>query len=228
MADNFVTNRLNAHFGEETPDDIEVRAQPATFLRAHWLNQWSGIPVERPEVLGGSEARIRVTRQDLFDAARGVETERDAVDLFVRVAGWGSGTSARAIARTAKVLREHGAARVLLESAKAAGEQDPVDVYRMLSHRGDFKMKGFGPAFFTKWMYFNGYEQSASRDVRPLILDKRVATSLGWKKKTGWRPSEYREYLEDVEEIRRSWAPGAEPHVIEYALFKAGGKTAVL
>jgi hypothetical protein len=227
MADHFATDILTVHFGEVRPNDVEVREQPATFLRAHWLNQWPGIPVERPEVLSGGETRIRVTRQDLFDAARVVETERDAVDLFVRVAGWGSGTSARAIARTAKVLREGGASRALLESAKAAREMDPVDAYRMLNHRGEYKMKGFGPAFFTKWMYFNGYEQSTSRGVRPLILDKRVATSLGWKKKTGWFTSEYGEYLEEVEEVRRQWAPDVEPHVIEYALFKAGGKTRV-
>jgi hypothetical protein len=34
-----------------------------------------------------------------------------------------------------------------------------------------------GPAYFTKFLFFTGYHHPA-HDLRPLILDRRVATAL--------------------------------------------------
>lgn len=226
MSLDSVIDALNNHFGESKPSSEEVREQRAVVVRAHWLKQWGTIDLEIPPILRDGEARFQVTRQELLDAAKTVETEEDAVDLYVRVAGWGSGTSALSVGRTAQALRQPGTPRALLESARAAVAEDPVDVYRALKPGGEFRIKHFGPAFFTKWMYFNGFDQVGASGRKPLILDARVARTLGWRRTSGWASSTYSEFLDMAEELRREWAPDQEPHVIEYALFKAGNSKA--
>lgn len=168
MSIDSVIGALNKHFGESKPSGDQVRQQRAVVVRTHWLKQWETIDLDIPQVLRDGEPWFSVTRQELLDAAKSVETEQEAVDLFVRVAGWGSGKSALSVGRTAQVLRQLGAPRALLESARAAAEGDPVDVYRSLKPGGEFRLKFFGPAFFTKWMYFNGFEQTGPGSNRAL------------------------------------------------------------
>ncbi|GKV72017.1 hypothetical protein NCCP2145_13980 [Pseudarthrobacter sp. NCCP-2145] len=85
---------------------------------------------------------------------------------------------------------------------------------------------GFGPAFFTKWLYFAAYDDPERRQgSAPLILDARVANALGWPPTSGrWPSSAYAEYLRTAAKINALWCPSSSQHVIEYALFKIGGR----
>lgn len=215
--------QLEARFPKGCPSDETVRAHAVTFHRSHWISQLPGL--EAP-VLKAGEARITVTRQDLFDAAAVAESDEAILDLYVKVAGWGSGSSARSVARCARVLRQPGALTTLRHARTASREQGPVEAYMRLNTRSDLRIKHFGPAFFTKWLYFTGYDAPDREGPMPLILDARVALALGWTRKRGWRSPTYGLYLETVEVIRSSteWGRGAAPHAIEYALFAAGRK----
>jgi hypothetical protein len=59
---------------------------------------------------------------------------------------------------------------------------------------------GLGPAFFTKFLYFVGYDHTPE-GPRPLILDQYVAKGLndirghGWRT-TGWTADQYAAYLD--------------------------------
>lgn len=215
-----VMARLRERFPGGPPGDELVRDHRVTFLRSHWSNQLPGLSCP---VLDSVEERITVSRRELFDAARDAETEEGVLDLYVKVAGWGSGTSARSIARCARVLRQNNAVATLSIAREASIAASPVEAYRRMNTRSDLRIKYLGPAFFTKWLYFTGYDQRELKPA-PLILDARVATAIGWKRKWGWRSAAYGEYLEAVEQVRAEWGPGATAHVVEYSLFKAGGK----
>lgn len=204
-------------------DDAEVRNHSVTFATVKWAQQWAALPSATlvPAVLAEPAAQLQQSRQELFDTARKVRTEGDAVDLYVRVSGWGVANSARGRYRCLQVLRDPEAPRKLLDTAAAARYDDPVETFSRLSWGGDLKIKGYGPAFFTKWMYFTGYDSAAG--TSPLILDQRVAGALGIESGYRWRrASSYRAYLEAVPRIRDEWKPDATDQVIEYALFQAG------
>jgi hypothetical protein len=62
---------------------------------------------------------------------------------------------------------------------EAARDSDPATAYSALIRRGDAQIPHFGPAFFSKFLYF----ASGNTTPRCLILDARVARSLwalGW------------------------------------------------
>ncbi|AZA12266.1 8-oxoguanine DNA glycosylase OGG fold protein [Corynebacterium gerontici] len=54
--------------------------------------------------------------------------------------------------------------------------------------------------------------------MRPLILDKRVAQAIGWRKTADWSTGEYSAYLDLVEALHRQWRPDLPTDVIEYTL----------
>lgn len=207
---------------DSRPSDVEVRNHSVKFAPVKWAERWASLPstTHLPLVLVEPALTLEQSRQDLFDAARAVKTEDDAVDLYVRVSGWGVGNSARGRFRALTALEDPEAPRKLLEAARAARRGGPVELFSRLAWGGDLKIKGYGPAFYTKWMYFNGYEESAGN--RPLILDQRVARALGIGVGYRWsRASSYQAYLGAVPQIRDQWMPGASDHVIEHSLFEA-------
>ena len=110
---------------------------------------------------------------------------------------------------------------------KLPGEPSHENVdaaYASLWRGGDNRIKYFGPAFFTKWLYFSTYEDWVSNELPPLILDARVANALGWWP-YGWSASDYATYPERAEHVRQLWCPDRGSHVVEYALFTIGGRT---
>ncbi|WP_203702541.1 8-oxoguanine DNA glycosylase OGG fold protein [Asanoa iriomotensis] len=79
-----------------------------------------------------------------------------------------------------------------------------------------------GPSFFTKFLYFAGYDCGAHRH-RPLILDRTVRSALEMLSGLVLDPSsadDYGLYLE----VAHSWAEEwhTEPDVVERALFAVG------
>ena len=53
-----------------------------------------------------------------------------------------------------------------------------VAAYDAMLSGGTAQTKFMGPAFFTKFLFFIGYQNPAVTGLRPLILDKRVVTAL--------------------------------------------------
>lgn len=224
MADivSSVLTRLEKKFPDGPLDDAGVRAQTFRFLPGSWRNRWPE-SLELPKTLRTEERHVNVSRQDVFDRARSVQTEGDAIDLYVLMGAWGTGTKARPLARVAKPLEETDVGARLLRSYAFVREGNPGDAYRRLQPRGEDYIKNFGPSFFTKWLYFSAHDVwSSERGPEPLILDGRVASVLGWKS-SGWSAGQYLEYLKIVERIRRKWARDSALHCIEHALFTLGG-----
>lgn len=209
---------LVAEFPDGPPSEEEVRGQQVEFWADHWLKRWPE-HLSVPGFLKAGE-KYRVTRQQLFEKARTVRSPEDALELYVWIAGWGTGKSGLSVARSAKVLQTPEVAERLLESYSTIQTLGATESYRRLKSSAEHRIAHLGPAFFTKWMYFSAYDAWAESSLAPLILDRRVAASLGWKS-TGWSASEYAEYLNGADQIQRQWAPNQGLHVIEYALFHA-------
>lgn len=217
-----ILEKLVAEFPDGAPDEQEVRAHRVSFYPRHWLSgdRWPEY-LQHPAVLA-EEGRVAVSRQELFEAARSVQSAEDAVAFYVQVAGWGVGTQARGVARVAKPLQDPAVGDKLLEAYKLARAGDPVQAYTAMNHGGRFKVKHLGAAFFTKWLYFSGYETALSRNRTPaLILDQRVAQALGWSA-SDWSAEEYQHYLDIAQDIAASWCPSGSLHVVEFGLFRVG------
>ena len=213
-----VVAELQKKYENSPITDQLVRAQTTGFIAEHWRKRWPE-HLAVPEVLETEEKYVRVSRQQLFDAAETVRDEADAIELYVKVAGWGTGPMARPAARVVRVLDDPDAPKKLLDAFHAAREAEPVEAYATLRYGGANRIPYFGPAFFTKWLYFSAGAPSAPGERTPLILDRRVSLALGWSETTGWKTARYGEYLDLAEEIRRLWVPDLPTHVVEYGLF---------
>ncbi|GGQ97498.1 hypothetical protein ACIRPJ_33305 [Streptomyces asoensis] len=131
-----------------------------------------------------------------------------------------------ALARAVTTLSEHGA------KSAYAGLQSVVP--------------GFGPSFYTKFLYFVGKTVSSATGPQPLVLDRVLARRLrslaayvgresghdpdgsiaGWVwRDRNWSPHRYAVYLSFMHAAARqladrgSWPSDASPDLLEYALF---------
>lgn len=216
-----VCKHLKMVFPDGLPTDAQVRAQEVEFLADHWLKRWPE-GLEIPDFLEPG-TRLKVSRQQLFDRAANVNSPAEALDLYVWIAGWGTGTGARAVGRSAQVLKSPEVSELLWRSFSNVHERGAIEAYRRLYTWGEDRIKYFGPAFFTKWLYFAAYDSWSGTSPAPLILDSVVAAALDCGS-TGWSSTEYGQYLDTVEQIRQACAPDETSHVIEYALFRARGR----
>ncbi|MFI2761743.1 hypothetical protein ACH5A3_23175 [Streptomyces echinatus] len=141
-----------------------------------------------------------------------------------------------------KILAAANLDAVLAASVTALCERGAVDAYTVL-HKA---VPGFGPSFFTKFLYFAGQALPTAPDPRPLILDRvlslrlrALAAALG--RETGvdpegtvaawvwaewdWTPHRYDVYLSFMHAAARqiagtpAWPSGATPDLLECALF---------
>lgn len=217
---------LTASFPDGAPTDAAVRSQGSDYFPQHWTSRWPAhLPL--PAALHSSELRRYINRSGLFAMAEETSSSEDILNLYVSICAWGTGTQAQRVARVVKPLHEEGALDSLQRSFTAARSLDPIEAYRRLNMTGEDRVKGFGPAFFTKWLYFAAYnDPTRTQQLRPLILDERVSNALGWPPISGRRPSsDYAQYLETAAKINSAWAPNSPSHAIEYALFQIGKTT---
>lgn len=213
---------LEAFFPEGPPADERIRSQGFDYLTRHWTDRWPvALPI--PTALKGPE-RQHVSRSDLFALANEVSSAESILNLYVAVCAWGTGTKAQRVARVTKPLHEEGALDALQRSLHKARTLDPVKAYHHLNSPSEDRIKGFGPAFFTKWLYFAAYDDPNREGLRaPLIFDDRVSNALGWASTTNRRPfTAYARYLDVAAEVNARWCPTSPRHVVEYALFKLG------
>jgi len=155
------------------------------------------------------------------------------VDAFVRVFQWGYGTSARGASRARRILTGgvHDRARTrsfdpsvadkLRASIDPILSGEPRAAYAQMAS-GEGKIAGFGPAFFTKWMYAVSSHGDARNPEALPILDALVRDWLSREAEVHLHyvsATDYTRYVDVLDE----WAATREGLVrtdIELAVFR--------
>ncbi|MEW1953149.1 hypothetical protein [Terrabacter sp. NPDC080008] len=209
---------------------------------AGWWNQRLA-SLGLPQRFGPGEQaeQRRLTRRDLFQlagpAAQNGASDDDVLMFLWHALAWGTGSSqrgndARVRAFADPTDRQRNIA--LLKQAMAfARAGDPAAAYRVLIRRGGGKIRGLGPAFFTKLLYF---ASEGAPGTRCLILDARVAGNLaeaGWSSlprsnrtsySYNWYTATYASYCELLKRWANEESERLSAHVwpdeIERALFQ--------
>jgi hypothetical protein len=182
----------------------------------------------------------RLTRHDLFELAYPIAGpdpgDGDLLTLLWHVLAWGTGVSQRGnLKRIRAFIAESDRRRnvsLLKDAVKFARGADVGSAYRALIRQGGGQIRGLGPAFFTKFLYF---ASEGADGTRCLILDARVAgslsgagwSSLPWSKWSrysyNWYAPTYLSYCELLQRwaAEESASRGQEvwPDEIERALF---------
>lgn len=176
------------------------------------------------EVLPSGQGKYQfVTRQDVFniaDRAAQAETPWTAIQLHVACVAWGT-SPGLTLSRALKPLSESDAADKLSAALQMVRTQGALSAYRAMSHGGRLKVHNLAAGFFTKFLYFGGYDSKPLLG-RPLIYDKNVAAAL--RKLTGdqhWVSTPTTDVYGQYLDLAADWARelGTAPDVIERALF---------
>ena len=177
----------------------------------------------------GFAADSKVWRQDVFDVAeRWRRGEATALQLAAASLAWGLGITGYGRRRTRDVLDQDPDGSRLAISIEGLRDERPteadlLDAYERL-FRGVGHVRGLGPAFFTKIIYFAGYRRGVG-GLQPLILDKVVAERLpddaggANRHESGWWPSTWRDYLYWAAKQAERPAYCGEPDHVEMDLF---------
>ncbi len=200
----------------------EVWGQTEYFRPETWRRGWPN-GLHLPGFLQRPDKVLKVSRRRLFELGENIDTVEDAVSFYTAVCAWGAGTNGQQTYRCLKPLFDPHAPIKLLHGLQSASASGADGGYALFNHGGPSKIKGLGPAFFTKLLYFAAGQPSPADTRHPLILDSRVAFSLGWKVTGSWPISDYSRYLDLVEQVHKFWRPDLPTDVIEFTLFYAGG-----
>ena len=184
-----------------------------------------------------------ISRGDVLDIGQQVRSRaRSATDLLTASFIWGWGPVGygprrlRAIRAAAGDQLEPSLRRALDAVHKDAASPDPIAGYACLYGGYDYqeraapghepwsRLHGFGPAFFTKFLYFS--------TPGALILDNRLANAVhrlshlpnlvtGNGQSQAWTPYRYSVYLHWMTQTART--VGVKPEVLELTLFQPPG-----
>lgn len=122
-----------------------------------------------------------ITRGDVLTVAAQPETPESNWQLWLAVFVWGFGTVGYAPARLGKITAltpPRGLAEWvhLARQALPAPEGGPIAAYDVLRGTGTASSaRGWGPAFFTKLLYFADARRQQSQRPRALVLDNLLA-----------------------------------------------------
>jgi hypothetical protein len=179
-------------------------------------------PAELDELESGAGKYKPIARRDLFKIAQRATEEKtpwSAAQLHVACIAWGTDPG-RDLIRALRPLHEVGAAEKLSKALDLVQTEGAVSAYRALQNAGRLKVKYLGAGFFTKLLYFGGYD-ARPHLARPLIYDSRVVAALRRLTSDSWEtdgsPDMYTRYLD----IAADWAAvyDTTPDVIERQLF---------
>lgn len=158
-------------------------------------------------------------RLNRSDAAKIIEdlTPTNLAGAFTTAMVWGHGDSGYGPYRTAAVLTGSRSPRGqnlssevedrLRDSVEVARAQGAVEGYRLLKNTAG-KIKGLGPAFFTKWLYFVTARGNEHAESAAPILDALVISWLSNNANVGIRAGYTDEYARYIE-LLNSWG---QPH----------------
>lgn len=164
-------------------------------------------------------------REDVIDKVRKTNFDLEATCLaFVLVMAWGYGRVGYGVWRTSKMLSATtDVPEKLLKVREILVRTDAISGYQAL--RTTQRIRGLGPAFGTKLLYFFG---APERSMTPLILDEMVTSWLNQHvglslKPWVWSTKIYQHYLEQMHQ----WAEdlNVSPVDIETCIFRSEAKT---
>lgn len=191
----------------------------AIVIRQQWWQQaitTRGLPGTVPVTTTLTRAAVWAPTDDVFT-------------LLWRTLAWGSGSHLRQNSRRLDSIKaDVPRAAELLNQAAVESRRDPARAYAELRHGRHNQISGFGPSFFTKFLYFAG---GGAPEHPCLILDRVVATALrdhcGWTSlhRTGpWPPETYERYCH----LLARWAKEhhCAPDELELTLFTGPRKVA--
>ncbi len=218
--------------GEAVTDAEEDRPYDnwAKYRSAWWTRYFTGdLAHFWPSQLDQSEPDSGgyrwISRSGVFDIAAS-ESEHRELHTAVAAYVWGVGFTARmSIGRLVRAFTANADSVEdnLRRAAAILADDGPVAAYESMLAGRPNQTKFMGPAYFTKFLFFSGY-RDAGAELRPLILDRRVAIALrergvfGPKAGNADWPSElYRRYLTFCHEQNPT-----DPAAVEADLFNAG------
>ena len=220
-------------FQRPAPGRELVLDQGFPFSKRHWLDRlpdkrlWPVILDDCPQV--GSWPRVN--RRIVFTVAEPATTPDAAIRLYVAAAVWGVGLRARNVTRRIWALADgQEVGKKLAGAVDLLLTEGPVAAYAALAD-GACRVKHLGPSFFTKFLYFAGWDRT-SGDRQPLILDRYVTfalnelAGLGWTPYGGWTADHYDRYLDYANGWAERWCGGVPPDVVEQTLFEHGRQIA--
>jgi len=186
-----------------------------------------------------------IRRSDVFEVASrlpsGALDEQQAAELLVNVNAWGYNRTGYGAWRTKELLAQPGFPRSATRALDILRTAGPAVAYYFLYNsakdgsRDEGHVQGWGPAFFTKFLYFADPEnQPRAVRSRPtaLILDvymaravNRTAPSkpLGHFRDNGWTTPQYAFYITLLDRLateQRSSDNALTPGIVEAILFR--------
>jgi hypothetical protein len=121
-----------------------------------------------------------VSRADVRSACQAMDLNdpEQVLQCFVLVMAWGSGTTgSRGLHNTARALNDPDTAcKTLVGSASLLREAQSSAGGALRQAHQEFRLRGVGQSFFTKWFSYAGF--APERTWNPLILDSRVLATL--------------------------------------------------
>ncbi|OEJ28506.1 hypothetical protein AR457_32625 [Streptomyces agglomeratus] len=216
-----------------------VGGHRVTYVPAHW----SGVEPWPDQLSNRSYARTAtVSRAQVVTVVREAVDRGEWPQALAASYVWGQGRTGYGPHRLKEILAEPNVAEALARAGAALQAEGAVAAYRVLYGA----VRGLGPAFFTKFLYFLDLAMDTPAAPRALILDQRVArvvrghaTRVGldtgmpsapdvaawiWSD-GGWTPHRYGVYVRWAEAAAAQLAssgigwPEASPDLLELALF---------
>ena len=197
------------------PDDLFSALPGADAVQAHAIpanaDRWSKAIADRglPSLQGklAEPGHTTISRAEVFDQADREVTTENAFQLLYYSLAWGLGIRAPRlhVRLDALATDQDRFGELLVKAWKSARNGAPAaEAYSVLTtDRGSGRIRQFGPAFATKFLYF---AQGAAAEPRLLILDAVVAGNLfeAWPDAAtwGWHPETYGRYCD----LMANWA----------------------
>ena len=167
-----------------TGDDDRAYDNWAKYRSEWWTRYFTGEmahfwPPQLDQMEPDENAYRWVSRADIFALAAAESAHRElhtAVAAYV----WGLGKNVYSIGRLVRAFTTNAdiVEDNLLKAASILERDGAVAAYESMLRGGAAQTKFMGPAYFTKFLFFIGYQNPAVTGLRPLVLDKRVATEL--------------------------------------------------
>jgi hypothetical protein len=117
---------------------------------------------------------VTVSRAEVVAALQDAAAREDWAEALVASYVWGQGRTGFGPHRLEEILASSGLADALKGAAAVLLQQGAVAAYQIM----DGAVKGLGPAFYTKFLYFLDLALAPSTGPHALILDQRVARVL--------------------------------------------------
>ncbi|MGW4462974.1 8-oxoguanine DNA glycosylase OGG fold protein [Micromonospora sp. NPDC004704] len=206
---------------------LGVLAHPVGFSNSAWADSLGRLP-------GHVVNSGKISRGDVFDIAAEVRQHtRPATDLFTASFLWGTGMTGYGASRHHDIADTAGdRLEPALSSALAEAAEDPIAGYAALYGGDDRKTRArafqapwarihrFGPAFFTKFLYFSTpgaliLDNVLANTVHKISGMEHLVTPDG--RSVTWTPYRYAVYLHWMNQTADQLAIG--PDLLELTLF---------